>query len=89
MLRWTELGLAGEQRLVPAVFSICVLRLCLQSSSLPSIRLLEVGKVLNHLYSRLHRRFGSSPSPGNAQKWAAGAEGNSAACAWPGPRWES
>lgn len=66
-----------------------MLRLCLQSSSLLSIRLLEVGKVLNHLYSRLYGWFSSSPSPGNAQKWAAEAEGNSAACAWPWLRWES
>lgn len=54
-----------------------MLRLCLQSSSLLSIKLLEVGKVLNHLYSRLYGRFSCSPSPANVSKWAAEAEGNS------------
>lgn len=89
MLRSMEPGLAGEQRLVTAVFLICMLWLCLQSSSLLSIRLLEVGKVLNHLYSWLYGRFSCSLSPANAQKWVAETEGNSAACAWLCLRWES
>lgn len=37
---------------------------------------LEVGKVLNHLYSRLYGRFSCSPSPANVPKWAAEVEGN-------------
>lgn len=79
MLRWREPGPAAGG---DCVFPIC---LCPQSSSRPSIRLLEVGKVLNHLYSRLSGRLSLS----RPQEWAAGTEGCSAGGAWPvrGTRW--